>query len=77
MGSPSAIDSVHLIRTDSRTQVLLDVYKIYQQIQKHFQNKEQTVQAFSSLLIDTYKIYIGNKVSKVDNFSHYSLLSIT
>ncbi|XP_046833228.1 uncharacterized protein LOC124430542 isoform X2 [Vespa crabro] len=61
MGSPSTIDSVHLIRTDSRTQVLLDVYKIYQQIQKHFQNKEPTVQAFASLLIDTYKIYIGNK----------------
>ncbi|XP_043487375.1 calcineurin-binding protein cabin-1-like isoform X1 [Polistes fuscatus] len=61
MGSPSTIDSVHLIRTDSRTQVLLDVYKIYQQIQKHFQTKEPTVQAFSSLLIDTYKIYIGNK----------------
>ncbi|KAK2589329.1 hypothetical protein KPH14_007877 [Odynerus spinipes] len=61
MGSPSTIDSVHLIRTDSRTQVLLDVYKIYQQVQKHFQNKEPTIQAFASLLTDTYKTYIGNK----------------
>ncbi|KAG7213991.1 hypothetical protein KM043_001364 [Ampulex compressa] len=61
MGSVSPVDSVHLIRTDSRTQILLDVYKIYQQVQKHFHSKEQTVQAFSSLLIDTYKTYIGNK----------------
>ncbi|XP_029179074.1 calcineurin-binding protein cabin-1-like [Nylanderia fulva] len=61
MGSASTIDSVHLIRTDARTQVLLDVYETYQLVQKHLQGKESTIQAFATLLTDTYKMYIGNK----------------
>ncbi|KAL6431043.1 hypothetical protein ACFW04_007057 [Cataglyphis niger] len=61
MGSVSTIDSVHLIRTDARTQVLLDVYEIYQLVQKHLQGKESTIQTFATLLTDTYKMYIGNK----------------
>jgi len=65
MGSASTIDSVHLIRTDARTQVLLDVYETYQLVQKHFQGKDSTIQAFATLLTDTYKMYIGNKVSVV------------
>jgi len=65
MGSASTIDSVHLIRTDARTQVLLDVYETYQLVQKHFQGKDLTIQAFATLLTDTYKMYIGNKVSIV------------
>jgi len=64
MGSISTIDSVHHIRTDARTQVLLDVYETYQLVQKHFQGKESTIQMFATLLTDTYKMYIGNKVSK-------------
>jgi len=63
MGSTSTIDSVTLIKTDTRTQVLLDVYETYQLVQKHFQGKESTVQTFATLLTDTYKIYTGNKVS--------------
>lgn len=63
MGSVNTIDSVHLIRTDARTQVLLDVYEIYQLVQKHLQGKESTIQTFATLLTDTYKMYIGNKVS--------------
>ncbi|XP_072762606.1 calcineurin-binding protein cabin-1 isoform X3 [Anoplolepis gracilipes] len=61
MGSGSTIDSVHLIRTDARTQVLLDVYETYQLVQKHLQGKESTIQTFATLLTDTYKMYIGNK----------------
>ncbi|KAL0106318.1 hypothetical protein PUN28_016205 [Cardiocondyla obscurior] len=61
IGSTSTIDSVHLIRTDARTQVLLDVYEIYQLVQKHFQGKESTIQTFATLLTDTYKMYIGSK----------------
>lgn len=61
MGSASTIDSVHLIRTDARTQVLLDVYETYQLVQKHLQGKESTIQTFATLLTDTYKMYIGNK----------------
>ncbi|EZA58118.1 hypothetical protein X777_01889 [Ooceraea biroi] len=61
MGSASMIDSVHLIRTDARTQVLLDVYETYQLVQKNFQGKESTIQTFATLLTDTYKMYIGNK----------------
>lgn len=64
MSSASTIDSVHLIRTDARTQVLLDVYETYQLVQKHFQGKESTTQTFATLLTDTYKMYIGNKVSR-------------
>lgn len=63
MSSTSTIDSVHLIRTDARTQVLLDVYETYQLVQKHLQGKESTIQTFATLLTDTYKMYIGNKVS--------------
>lgn len=63
MGSASTIDSVHLIRTDARTQVLLDVYETYQLVQKNLQGKDSTIQAFATLLTDTYKMYIGNKVS--------------
>nr|XP_012218304.1 PREDICTED: calcineurin-binding protein cabin-1-like isoform X4 [Linepithema humile] len=61
IGSTSTIDSVTLIRTDTRTQVLLDVYETYQLVQKHFQGKESTVQIFATLLTDTYKMYTGNK----------------
>lgn len=63
IGSTSSPDCVALIRTDARTQILLDVYEIYQLVQKHFQGKESTIQTFATLLTDTYKMYTGNKVS--------------
>lgn len=47
---------------DARTQVLLDTYWVYQRALKSFQTKEQTTQTLASLLVDTYKTYIGNKV---------------
>lgn len=62
MGPPNAADNALLFRTDLRTHVLLDVYKIYQQIQKNFQGKE--VQAFATLLVDTYKAYKGIKTAE-------------
>jgi len=74
MSSASMIDSVHLIRTDARTQVLLDVYETYQLVQKHFQGKESTIQTFATLLTDTYKMYIGNKVS-ILNVKNYLLIN--
>ncbi|KZC11421.1 hypothetical protein WN55_03022 [Dufourea novaeangliae] len=46
---------------DSRTQVLLDTYWVYQRALKSFQTKEQTIQTLSALLVDTYKTYVGNK----------------
>lgn len=46
---------------DARTQVLLDTYWVYQRALKSFQTKEQTIQVLASLLVDTYKTYIGNK----------------
>lgn len=48
---------------DARTQVLLDTYWVYQRAIKSFQTKEQTIQTLSTLLVDTYKTYVGNKVS--------------
>lgn len=70
MGSTSSsIDSVTLIKTDTRTQILLDVYETYQLVQKHFQGKESTVQTFATLLTDTYKMYTGNKVSILNFFN--------
>lgn len=63
MGSGNMLDNVHLIKTDVRTQILLDVYETYQLVQKHVPAKELTIQAFATLLTDTYKTYIGNKVS--------------
>lgn len=62
MGPPTTTDNTQLFRTDSRTHVLLDVYKIYQQVQKNFQGKE--VQAFATLLVDTYKSYSGIKTAE-------------
>ncbi|XP_063980045.1 calcineurin-binding protein cabin-1-like isoform X2 [Diachasmimorpha longicaudata] len=62
MGPPSATDNSPLFRKDRRTAVLLDIYKIYQQVQKNFQGKE--VQAFATLLVDTYKSYMGIKSSE-------------
>jgi len=76
MGSASTIDSVHLIRTDARTQVLLDVYETYQLVQKHFQGKDSTIQAFATLLTDTYKMYIGNKVSVVKYYYISSIITV-
>ncbi|XP_017876030.1 calcineurin-binding protein cabin-1-like [Ceratina calcarata] len=46
---------------DERTQVLLDTYWVYQKALKSFQGKEQTIQTLASLLVDTYKTYVGNK----------------
>ncbi|XP_066593480.1 calcineurin-binding protein cabin-1-like [Prorops nasuta] len=54
-------ESVNLIKFDSRTQLLHDVCKIYQQVQKAFQGKEPTIQLFATLLCDTYKSYTGHK----------------
>ncbi|XP_011308750.1 calcineurin-binding protein cabin-1 [Fopius arisanus] len=62
MSPPPGADNTQLYRIDSRTHVLLDVYKIYQQVQKNFQGKE--VQAFATLLVDTYKCYMGIKTSE-------------
>nr|XP_034185241.1 calcineurin-binding protein cabin-1-like isoform X1 [Osmia lignaria]XP_034185242.1 calcineurin-binding protein cabin-1-like isoform X1 [Osmia lignaria]XP_034185243.1 calcineurin-binding protein cabin-1-like isoform X1 [Osmia lignaria] len=47
--------------TDARTQVLLDTYWVYQRALKSYHTKEQTIQTLASLLVDTYKTYIGNK----------------
>ncbi|XP_008547464.1 calcineurin-binding protein cabin-1 [Microplitis demolitor] len=61
MGPSNPNDSTQLCRVDPRTRVLLDVYKIYQQVSKNFQGKE--VQAFATLLVDTYKAYRDMKTS--------------
>ncbi|XP_003701167.1 calcineurin-binding protein cabin-1 [Megachile rotundata] len=57
----SASDSTSNKNTDARTQVLLDTYWVYQRALKCFHTKEQTIQTLASLLVDTYKTYIGNK----------------
>lgn len=73
MGPPSP-DNALPDRTDSRTRVLLDVYKIYQQVSKNFQSKE--MQAFATLLVDTYKTYrdmkssVGNLLEDAMRFCH-------
>lgn len=60
----STSDLASNTNADARTQVLLDTYWVYQRALKSFQTKEQTIQTLASLLVDTYKTYIGNKVSE-------------
>lgn len=69
--APVSAESTLNFRTDPRKQVLLDVYKIYREIQKTFQGKDSTIQAFGTLLVDTYKAYIGVKVSGKTNLIIY------
>ncbi|XP_033185643.2 calcineurin-binding protein cabin-1 [Bombus vancouverensis nearcticus] len=57
----STSDLASNTNADARTQVLLDTYWVYQRALKSFQTKEQTIQTLASLLVDTYKTYIGNK----------------
>lgn len=59
----STSDATSSKNTDARTQVLLDTYWVYQRALKSYHTKEQTIQTLASLLVDTYKTYIGNKVS--------------
>ena len=64
MDSPMPSDSSQLVRTDKKTQVLLDVYQIYQQVvKKDSQWKESAVKTSRNLLVQAYKAYIGIKVS--------------
>ncbi|XP_044577498.1 calcineurin-binding protein cabin-1-like [Cotesia glomerata] len=73
MGPPSP-DTDQPDQIDSRTRVLLDVYRIYQQVSKNFQSKE--MQAFATLLVDTYKVYrdmkssVGNLLEDAMRFCH-------
>ncbi|XP_054016613.1 calcineurin-binding protein cabin-1-like isoform X2 [Hylaeus anthracinus] len=61
MGS-STSDTISNKNPDARTQVLLDTYWAYQRAVKCFQTKNfQTIRTLSTLLVDTYKIYVDNK----------------
>ncbi|XP_078044095.1 calcineurin-binding protein cabin-1 [Augochlora pura] len=54
-------DSISNKNPDNRTQVLLDTFWVYQRALKSFPPKEQAIQMLSTLLVDTYKTYVGNK----------------
>ncbi|XP_076277405.1 calcineurin-binding protein cabin-1 isoform X2 [Lasioglossum baleicum] len=60
MGTPTS-DPVSNKNPDNRTQVLLDTFWVYQRALKSFHPKEQAIQMLSTLLVDTYKTYVGNK----------------
>lgn len=60
MGPPTGAETTSY-KNDSRMQVLLDVYKTYQCVQKHCLTMD--MKNVADLLTDTYKSYIGNKVS--------------
>lgn len=69
MGPPSTTSgagTTSLWKNDSRMQLLLDVYKTYQCVQKHCSNMD--VKNVADLLTDTYKTYTGNKVQFISNF---------
>lgn len=81
MGSEKTNDTMQnsLVRTDSRTLVLLDSYLIYQQAQKNFQGNQQsgpnkdhwitqTINTLRSLLVEAYKTYMGITVSTLEHF---------
>ena len=66
--APNAGENIQLFPLDSRTQALIDVYRIYRDVEKTFHGKDSTkIQAFATLFTDTYKVYAGVKVRETTN----------
>lgn len=63
MGPANSPDVIVGNKNDPKVQVLIDVYKNYQQAQKHLVAKESAVQNFANLLCEAYKVYTGTRVN--------------